>query len=272
MQNRARLAVLLAISFGLLAAYGIANFLRQQRETAEQFRNSTQNVVVATKEIPAGTVITEGMVKLAPYLKTSLPTGFSSSVDTIKGKIAKINIGVSEPVLESRLGEKAGLTVLLGPGQRAMAVQVNEVIGVSGFIAPNDHVDVIANITPPEPEGGKAVQVSKVVLQNKRVLSVAQTSEERKDGKPQVASSITLELTPEEVEKLSVASREGQLVLALRSQDDNAIVATKGSTARELLNIAVSDGVPEKKGAPAVTSTKYRVHVYLGDKKSEVEF
>ncbi len=268
MQNRVRLAVLLAISFGLLAAYGISNFLRQQQESAEQFRNSTQAVVVATKEIPAGTVVAEDMVQLSPYLKTSLPSGFSSSFDKVKGKVAKIDISIGEPVLETRLGDKAGLTVLLSPGQRAMAVQVNEVIGVSGFIAPNDRVDVIANLTPPGSEEGKAVQVSKIVLQNKRVLSVAQTSEERKDGKPQVASSITLELTPEEVEKLSVASREGQIILALRGQADDAIVPTRGSTAHDLLNIVA----PQKKGAPPVTSAKYRVSVYMGDKKSEVEF
>lgn len=268
MQNRMRLAVVFAIAFGLLAAYGIANFLRQQREVAEEFRNSTQNIIVAAKEIPAGTAITEDMVKLTPYLKTSLPPGFFSSVDTVKGKITKTSLNIAEPVLEARLGEKTGLTVLLTPGQRAMAVQVNEVVGVSGFISPNDRVDVIANITPPGHGEEKETQVSKIVLQNKRVLSVAQTSEERKDGKPQIASSITLELTPDEVEKLSVASREGQIILALRGQTDDAIVFTRGSTARDLLNIVV----PQAKGAPPVTSTKYRVSVYMGDKKSEFEF
>ena len=130
MQNRMRLAVVFAIAFGLLAAYGIANFLRQQREVAEEFRKSTQEIIVAAKEIPAGTAITEDMVKLTPYLKTSLPPGFFSSADAIKGKFSKTNLNIAEPILESRLGEKAGLTVLLSPGQRAMAVQVNEVIGL----------------------------------------------------------------------------------------------------------------------------------------------
>lgn len=268
MQNRMSLAIVFAVAFGLLAAYGIANFLRQQREAAEEFHKSTQNIIVAAQEIPAGTALTEDMVKLTPYLKTSLPPGFFSSADAVKGKITKTNLGVSEPVLEARLGEKVGLTVLLTPGQRAMAVQVNEVVGVSGFIAPNDRVDVIANITPPGQGEEKELQISKIVLQNKRVLSVAQTSEERKDGKPQLASSITLELTPDEVEKLSVASREGSIILALRGQDDNAVVATHGSTARDLLNIVV----PQPKGAPPVVSTKYRVSVYMGDKKSEFEF
>src|SRR5215467_4248561 len=102
MQNRMRLAVVFAIAFGLLAAYGIANFLRQQREAAEEFRNSTQNIIVAAKEIPAGTVLTEDLMKFTPYLKTSLPSGFFSSVDAIKGKITKTSLDVGEPILQSR--------------------------------------------------------------------------------------------------------------------------------------------------------------------------
>src|SRR4249920_734589 len=124
MQNRMRLAVVFAIAFGLLAAYGIANFLRQQREVAEEFRKSTQDIIVAAKEIPAGTTITEDMVKLTPYLKTSLPSGFFSSAEAVKGKITKTDLNIAEPMLEGRLGEKTGLTMLLTPGQRAMAVQV----------------------------------------------------------------------------------------------------------------------------------------------------
>jgi pilus assembly protein CpaB len=242
-------------------------FLRQQREAAEEFRKSTQDVIVAAKEIPAGTALTEDMVKLTPYLKTSLPPGFFSSAEAVKGKITKTDLNIAEPMLEGRLGEKTGLTMLLTPGQRAMAVQVNEVVGVSGFISPNDRVDVIANITPPGQGEEKATSLENCPAEQARALGRSDL-EERKDGKPQIASSITLELTPDEVEKLSVASREGSIILALRGQADDTIVATQGSTARDLLNIVV----PQTKSAPPVVSTKYRVSVYMGDKKSEFEF
>jgi len=274
MQNRLRLAMLIAISFGLLAAYGIFSFLRQQRLDTERFRSTLQDVVVASREIPAGATITNEMVKTTSYLKTSIPPGAFSSLQQVTGKVAKATLAVGEPVLPSRVGDKAGLTVLLTPGYRAIAVRVNEIIGVSGFIVPGDRVDVIALVTPPSATNEAARQISKIVLQNKRVLSVAQTVNEPKDGKPQVASSITLELTPEEAEKLSLASIEGQIVLALRAAQDQNIVRTEGSTTRDLLNLAAPPPPPVPIAAPppAPPPARYRVELYAGSKRSEFEF
>jgi pilus assembly protein CpaB len=274
MQNRLRFAMLIAISFGLLAAYGIFSFLRQQRLESERFRSSLQNVVVTTKDVPSGTTITSDMVKTTSYLKSSIPPGAFSSLQQVTGKIAKTTLTAGEPILPSRLGDKAGLTVLLTPGHRAIAVRVNEIIGVSGFIVPNDRVDVIALVTPPSAANEGAKQISKIVLQNKRVLSVAQTVNEPKDGKPQIASSITLELTPEEAEKLSLASIEGQIVLALRSAQDENIVSTPGSTTRELLNLAAPPPppVPIVAPPPPPPPARYRVELYAGSKRSEFEF
>jgi len=274
MQNRLRFAMLIAISFGLLAAYGIFSFLRQQRLESERFRSSLQDVVVTTKDVPSGTTLTSDMVKTTSYLKSSIPAGAFSSLQQVTGKIAKTTLTAGEPILPSRLGDKAGLTVLLTPGHRAIAVRVNEIIGVSGFIVPNDRVDVIALVAPPSAANEGAKQISKIVLQNKRVLSVAQTVNEPKDGKPQVASSITLELTPEEAEKLSLASIEGQIVLALRSAQDENIVRTEGSTTRDLLNLAAPPPppVPVVAPPPPPPPARYRVELYTGSKRSEFEF
>jgi len=273
MQNRLRLALVLAISFGLIAAYGIANYLRQQRESAESFRKSIQDVVVAAKEISPGAVITPEMLKVSPYLKVSAPPGAFSSPQQVQGKIVTTTISAGEPIIASRLGEKAGLPVMLSPGHRAIAVRVNEFIGVSGFIAPNDRVDVIVHITPPATGNTEAVQLTKTVLQNKRVLSVAQTLEERKDGKPEPASSITLELTPNEAEKLSVASLQGQIVLSLRPLQDEEFVYTQGTTVRDLLNIAAPSPPPvQLEQLPPPPLNKFRVDLYIGTKRSELEF
>ena len=277
MQNRLRFAMLIAISFGLLAAYGIFSFLRQQRLDSERFRSSLQDIVVASKEIPSGVAITTDMVKTTSYLKTSVPPGAFSSLQQVTGKIAKTTIAPGEPMLPARLGDKAGLTVLLSPGHRAIAVRVNEIIGVSGFIVPNDRVDVIALVASLSAANEAAKQISKIVLQNKRVLSVAQTVGEPKDGKPQVASSITLELTPEEAEKLSLASIEGQIVLALRGAEDENIIHTEGSTTRDLLNLAAPPPPPVPIVAPPpppppAPPARYRVELYTGSKRSELEF
>jgi len=276
MQNRLKIALVVAVFFGLVAAYGIYNFLRQKGQEAEALRQQTQNVVVAAQELPAGTAINDdmikkGMVKGVQWPKASVPPGSFSSPEQVKGKTNRLKIMAGEAILESRLtGEGAGLTTRLEAGKRAMALRVDEIIGVSGFIVPDDRVDVIVTTTPP---GNKNQddKVSKIVLQNKRVLSVAQ-SVEQKDGKPQVARSITVEVTPEESEKLSLATQEGQIVLALRSTGDDSDAKTAGSNKRDLLAVAA----PVRKGGSrpvaAQAPDKYRVEVLHGSDRKVVEF
>ena len=276
MQNRLKIALVVAVFFGLIAAYGIYNFLRQQRETAESLRTTTQNVVVAASDIPAGTTISDelikkGMVKTTAWPKASVPVGAFSATEQVVGKVNRAKILANEPILESRLaGESAGLTVRLEAGKRALAVRVDEIIGVSGFILPDDHVDVILTTTPPGATGADA-RISKIVLQNKRVLSVAQNVEQ-KDGKPQLARSITLEVTPEEAERLSLASQEGQIVLALRGLGDDAVAKTVGSNKRDLLAIATVQKGAGRPLAPAQAPAKYRVEVIHGNDRQVVEF
>ncbi len=274
MQNRLKLALVVAVFFGLIAAYGIYSFLRQQRQAADALRNETQNIVVANKDIPAGTMINEefikkDMLKASPWPKTSVPAGAFTSPEQLVGKTNRVKILANEPVLESRLaGEGAGLTVRLEAGKRAMAVRVDEIIGVSGFIVPDDRVDVIVTATPPGADK-QDDRISKIVLQNKRVLSVAQSTEQ-KDGKPQVARSITLEVSPDEAEKLSLASQEGSVVLALRGVGDDSEAKTQGSNKRDLLSV-----VAARKGAGRSTlqaRDTYRVEVIHGQDKKIVEF
>jgi pilus assembly protein CpaB len=239
MQNRLKIALVVAVFFGLIAAYGIFNFLRQQRQAAEALRTQTQDVVIAAKDIPAGSTIAEAMLKdgtvrAIKWPKASVPAGVFGTPTEVIGKVNRVKIMANEPILESRLsGDGAGLTVRLEPGKRAMAVRVDEIIGVSGFIVPDDRVDVIVTTTPPGVTTNDA-RLSKIVLQNKRVLSVAQSTEQ-KDGKPQVARSITLEVSPEEAEKLSLAYQEGPIVLALRGVGDETEPKTIGSNKNDLL-------------------------------------
>ena len=276
MQNRLKIALVVAVFFGLIAAYGIYNFLRQQKDVAESLRTATQNVVVASKDIPAGTTINDemikkGMVKTIPWPKTSVPGGSFASPEQIIGKTNRVKIIANEPILESRLaGEGAGLTARLEQGKRAMAVKVDEIIGVSGFIVPDDRVDVIVTTVPPG-SNNQENRMSKIVLQNKRVLSVAQNVEQ-KEGKPQVARSITLEVSPEEAEKLSLASQEGQIVLALRATGDVSEAKTIGSNKRDLLSVAMAPKKTPAVGRQVAPPDKYQVEVIQGNNRKVVEF
>lgn len=274
MQNRLKIALVVAVFFGLIAAYGIYNFLRQQKEAADALKTATQDIVIATKDIPAGTAIGDalvknGTIKTTPWPKASVPAGSFSSPEQLVGKVNRSRILAGEPVLESRLsGEGAGLTVRLEPGKRAIAVRVDEIIGVSGFIMPDDRVDVILTTTPPGTASADA-RLSKIVLQNKRVLSVAQNVEQ-KEGKPQLARSITLEVTPEEAEKLSLASQEGQIVLALRGVGDADVARTDGANKSEVLAISAPRRRSSRPSAPV--EEKFQVEVIHGSQRKVVEF
>jgi pilus assembly protein CpaB len=275
MQNRLKIALVVAVFFGLIAAYGIYNFLNQQQKETDSLRASTQNIVVAAKDIPPGTVLNDealkkGLIKTTPWPKSSIPAGAFSTPQQVVGKVNRVKILANEPILESRLaGEGAGLTVRLEAGKRALALRVDEIVGVSGFIVPDDRVDIILTTIPAG--GAQDAKISKIVLQNKRVLSVAQSTEQ-KDGKPQLARSITLEVTPEEAEKLSLASSEGQIVLALRGLGDDAQTTTIGSNKRDLLSLAAA---PRKTAGGTTVQPapdKYQVEVIMGSNRKVVEF
>jgi pilus assembly protein CpaB len=274
MQNRLKIALVVAVFFGLIAAYGIFNFLSQTAKEKESLRAANQDIVVAGQDIPPGTTLNDeaikkGLIKTMPWPKASVPAGAFSSTQQVIGKVNRVKIIANEPILESRLaGEGAGLTVRLEAGKRAMATRVDEIIGVSGFIVPDDRVDIILTTTPVG--AGADAKISKIVMQNKRVLSVAQSTEQ-KDGKPQLARSITLEVTPEEAERLSLAATEGQITMALRGLGDDNSVATIGANKRDLLAMAAAPA--RKSGAPAVVAPdKYKVEVINGSNRSVVEF
>jgi pilus assembly protein CpaB len=280
MQNRLKIALVVAVFFGLIAAYGIFNFLRQQRQAAEALRTQTQDVVIAAKDISAGSTMTEAMLKdgtvrAIKWPKASVPAGAFTTPTQLIGKVNRVKIMANEPILESRLsGEGAGLTVRLEAGKRAMAVRVDEIIGVSGFIVPDDRVDVIVTTTPPGvSDNNKDARVSKIVLQNKRVLSVAQSTEQ-KDGKPQVARSITLEVSPEEAEKLSLAYQEGPIVLALRGVGDDTEPKTIGSNKNDLLALGVrrTTAAGRVRSVAQQAPDKYKVEVIHGSNRNVVEF
>lgn len=279
MQNRLKIALMIAVFFGFIAAYGIYNFLGQRQKETESLRAANQDILVAGQDIPPGTTITDetikkGMVKPMPWPKNSIPAGAYSTPQQVIGKVNRVKILANEPILESRLaGEGAGLTVRLEAGKRALALAVNEIVGVSGFIVPDDRVDIILTTVPigATPDA----KVAKIVMQNKRVLSVAQSTEQ-KDGKPQLARSITLELTPEEAEKLTLATSEGQIVLTLRGLGDEAEAKTAGINKRDLLSLAAATppkGKTASGGAVAQPPPdKYKVEVIHGSNRNVVEF
>lgn len=268
MVGRLRIAVFAALLFGFVAAYGIYDYLSQQRASAAQVQIPTQNLVVAARDIEPGTTLTQELLKVASWTASSVPKESFENAAPIVGKILTHKAHAGDPVTKAKLAalDDAGLTVRLAEGYRAMAVKVDEIIGVSGFIAPNDRVDVIALMQPPNKTRPQD-KVSKIVLQNKRVLSTASEVETSQRGKPKVVRSITLEVTPSEAEKLTLASLEGKIILALRGNGDEDVVATDGTSAQDVLAMKAPK-VPEAAPSPP----GYQVEMYLGAERSVVQF
>lgn len=210
-----------------------------------QTKVASSKVVVTKADINLGTRLTAQMLKVVDWPRESLPEGAYDDPEKLKDRVIKTSLLSGEPVLESKLaplGTQGGLSAVIGEGKRAMTVRVNDVVGVAGFALPGNYVDIVVNTEDESaaPKTGSSKSISKIVLEHILVLAVAQESG-RDDTKPKVVNAVTLEVTPEEAEKLDLARSVGQLSLVLRNQMDTSPVTTVGSNKAQMLD---RDGVP----------------------------
>ncbi len=218
----------------------------------------TQPAVIAAIDLPWGAVIDKGAVKAVPFLKKSLPAGAFAEPSEVEGRTLIGPLKAGELVLESRLAPTSlrtgGVAAIITPKKRAMAVRVDKIVGVSGFIRPGHRVDVLVTLSQ---TGESRKPVTKTVLENVLVLAAGADLEKgARPEKPSQVDVITLEVTPEDGEKLALAATEGKLQLALRNGADNADVMTRGSTFRALL---ASYGACAPEGPAAAQSTRKTV-------------
>jgi pilus assembly protein CpaB len=185
----------------------------------------------------------------------SMPPGAIVDLKGIDGRITRSNIQRGEPIMESKLapaGTTGGLSAVVAEGKRAMTVRVNDVVGVAGFALPGNFVDILVNTQNDYhgDNGPREQAISKIVLERILVLAIAQESN-RDDTKPKVVNAVTLELTPDQVEKLDLARSVGTLSLVLRNQIDPASAHTDGATKSSLLDDGKPVAAPVKEPAPA---------------------
>jgi pilus assembly protein CpaB len=268
--ERPGIIFLLSIVLGALFAALVYRYLREQQSQVELARLSakgaTVEVVVAEKPIPVGTRIEAEQLRVAKWPVELEPQGAVRSVDQAAGSIARVSIERNQPLQQAILVPKGAglLPLLITDGMRGMSVRVDTVTGVSGFITPNSRVDVLVSGTPNAGEG-ESDQKGKVILQNVRVLATG-TEIEQKDEKPQEHPTVTLLVSPEDAEKLTVATRQEAVRLALRNYRDEEVVPTAGVTTRTLFqpDPGAKGGTPTK--GPQPKATGGAVQVLLGDK------
>lgn len=224
--SRAVIMLVLALVAGIAAVVLAARWLTQQTAA------TTQQVAVAGRDIDLGTALNATMIELVPWPAAAVPNGAFQKQADLEGRVLLTAVQRGEPLLETRLapiGTKGGLSAVIPEGKRAITVRVNEVVGVAGFALPGNFVDVMVNTQDEEQR-----PISKIVLERILVLAVAQEAS-RDETKPRVVNAVTLEVSPEQAERIDLARSVGNLSLVLRNQIDQASTSTVGITRRELL-------------------------------------
>src|SRR5690349_2400243 len=212
---------------------------------AQQGRAASNKVVVAAVDIDLGSRLNAQQLKTIDWPSGSLPNGSVSDPQTLQDRVVKTSVMRGEPILEAKLapvGSSGGLSAVIPEGKRAITVRVNDVIGVAGFALPGNYVDIVVN-TQLDNEGHGDKQISKIVLEHILVLAVAQEAN-RDETKPKVVNAVTLEVTPEQAEKLDLARSVGTLSLVLRNQVDPQSAQTDGATKLSLLPVAAPSVKP----------------------------
>lgn len=224
---------------GVALILALAAVLVAAKWMGEKGTAGTQ-IVVATADIGQGTRLTRAGLELLDWPSSSVPPGAISDIAQLENRIARTDIGRGEMVLESKLappGTMGGLSAVVTNGKRAMTVRVNDVVGVAGFALPGNYVDILVNLQHQARDSGDAEEsISKIVLERILVLAVAQESN-RDDTKPRVVNAVTLELAPDQVEKLDLARSIGSLSLVLRNQVDPEPTNTAGATRATVLGL-----------------------------------
>ncbi|MEC4681512.1 MAG: Flp pilus assembly protein CpaB [Nitrospirota bacterium] len=177
-------------------------------------------VVVAKEDLLLGTLLTELELQVVTWPETMKLEGSFSDLEDLVGRGLIMPVVTNEPILESKLAPKgagAGLASMIPEGMRAVTVKVNDVIGVAGFVGPGAHVDVILTGSPTT---RNETDTSKVILENVQVLAAGQNIEQHANGEPQDVQVVTLLVTPDEAQRLALASQDGRIQLALRNPLD----------------------------------------------------
>jgi pilus assembly protein CpaB len=212
---------------GILAGYVALVYVSDQPAPV-QVAVSTRTAVVASRDLPAGSVIRREDVKTVNWPGSAVPRGIAVQPGDVVGRGVMTEVRENEPLLESKLAPReggGGLSITIPEGMRAVSVRVDEVVGVAGFVLPGTRVDVLATVMP----GTDRTQTTtRIILQNVRALAADQRHQQDVDGEPRYVTVVTLLLTPEQSEILTLAATEGRIQLALRNTMDAGETRTTG--------------------------------------------
>jgi pilus assembly protein CpaB len=275
--NRSRLFMIagLALALGLLVSYAVYNRLM----TSNAANNEPGvDIVVAVKDLQVGAKLEDGDIRLARFPQSVIPPGAFTKKAPVVGRGVVLPVSKGEFILPSKLASAnagSGLPSLIPPGMRAVSVRVNDVVSVAGFVQPGSRVDVLATGN----QGGGNDRQTTTVLENVAVIAVGKNLERNPNGDTQTAPVITLLVSPDDGQRLTLASQEGRIQLALRNPLDTKredIGATRASS-------LYPGGAPPATAAKprtrkqvipvtVVPNTPYQVETIRGSKRDEQKF
>jgi pilus assembly protein CpaB len=255
--------------------------VQSQRQPA-----AANKLVVAKHDLQVGVLIRDTDLDEVSWGGAVPDEAVKTGADAIgRGVIATIY--QNEPILERRLASKgagAGLAATIPMGMRAVALRVNEVVGLAGFVLPGMRVDVLVAGNAPVPEQARAGTLCRTILQNIEVLSAGQKMEKSTEGKPESAQVVNLLVTPDQAEILNLASSETKVQLVLRNPLDTKSEATTGTSVARLFGMPELAPVAARisRPQPAVRSIMQvpvhretevsTVEVFHGGKRTEETF
>lgn len=272
---RVLIVLLIALLTGGGLAYGTYHYVQTMPE--KTVSAPTISVVVANSNLSLGAELHRDDLTLVSWPAGAVPEGAFTDLSAVVGRGLIASVVKNELILPGKLASKeagSGLPPIIPHGKRAVSVKVNEVIGVAGYVLPGTHVDVVATVSP---SNRSEDTTSKVVLSNVEVLTAGTRLEQNTDeGKPMQVTVVTLLVTPEEAERLTLASTEGKIQLALRNPLDVESPETAGIRQSALVGTVQAKPAVTRRpavfappAAPAATPPP-SVEIIRGDKRTQV--
>src|SRR5664279_5211086 len=248
------------LTFAFLVAAGASLVLYRvllNRPATTTAGPALAQVALATKDLEVGTVLKEGDVKIADW-PGAIPQGSTTQIKDVLGRGVITAIFAKEPIIDSRLAAKGaggGMAAMIPPGMRAVAVRVNEVVGVAGFVVPGMHVDILISGNTPG-SSSTVGTLTQTLLQNIEVLSAGQDFKKDAEGKPIMVQVVNMLVTPTQAEQLSLAASQTSIQLVLRNPLDHEIAKTPGTALSHLFNNGRMPPPPDLSSRPRTVSQR----------------
>jgi pilus assembly protein CpaB len=278
---RVFIVLALAVAAGGTFAYGTYQYMQNvPKNTAGASSIPTSSVIVAANDLQIGAELKQEDLRSVQWPSNAVPAGAFAKPEDLVGRGLIMPVMTNEPFLPSKLASKdagAGLPPVIPEGQRALSVRVNDVVGVAGYVLPGTRVDVVATMNPTQ---NQTDITSKVILTNVQVVAAGTKIEQDEKNKPVQVAVVTLLVNPDEAEKLTLASTEGKIQLALRNPLDKTAPPTAGIRPAPLMaggavrRVASASPAPRQAKAAAAPPAPApapapTVEIIRGDKRAQ---